>query len=191
MVPLPPHRDLRFWGRQDMTDSVAISAKVLVPQSKTDPSDVKIEEIPLPPVEMWAELDNAKSQTNTNSRPEPQSPKPAAGRKVEKLTFLSRDVERTIPLEFPFEHDQLGLVASITVRRLTVGELGGIIDARDPDAPDNFDIYAVMTGVPAPVLRGLMADDGEEVSQVCFDFLPRIFRPRASAPQSTSEAGAR
>lgn len=174
-----------------MIDTIAATAKVQVPQSKTNPADVKVEEIPLPPQELWAELDNSKSVPASVPTAEPQANKAAARPEVAKLNFVSRDVERMIPLEFPFEDEQLGLVEHITVRRLTVGDLGGILDGRDPNAADNFDIYAAMTGIPAPILRGLIAVDGEEVSQVCYDFLPRIFRPREPAPSSTSEAGAR
>lgn len=169
----------------------AIKATVLEPQSKDDRSDVKATEITLPPPEMWAELDNA---TSVAVKPEQAAPATAAqaekpSRKIERLSFVGAQAMRSIKLEFPFEHPLLGLVEAITVRRLTVGEVGNLLDNRNPEEPDNFDIYAIMTDIPAPILRGLVDIDGEEVSQVCFDFLPRLFRPQRIEPSSTSPNG--
>lgn len=47
----------------------------------------------------------------------------------------------TFPLKFPFNHVDLGHVSSIRVRRLTVGEVGDMLDRRDPKAPGQPDIY--------------------------------------------------
>ncbi|MCJ8506614.1 hypothetical protein MUU53_01670 [Rhizobium lemnae] len=172
-------------------DTPAIKATVLEPQSKDDRSDLKALEITLPPPEMWAELDNAtpiaaKSEQAAQATAV-QAEKPS--RKIERLTFVGAQATREIPLEYPFEHPSTGIVEAITVRRLTVGEVGNLLDNRNPDEPDNFDIYAIMTDIPAPILRGLVDIDGEEVSQVCFDFLPRLFRPQRIEPSSTSPNG--
>jgi hypothetical protein len=132
-------------------------------------------------MEMMAELDNS---------PKPAPAAPARSRKFERLAFKGGQTTRTIALEFPFDHSDLGEVTEITIRRLTVGEVGELLDSRDPEAPDYFDIYARMCGVPETVLRGLIDVDGEEVTGVCYDFLPRLFRPvRATASSSTSPTG--
>lgn len=152
----------------------ALKAKVFEPQSKDDPTDVKYVEIELPPPEMWDELDNSgekvkpvKAEEKTGSLVE---------RPIAALSFL-KSMTQVIPLDFPFEHPALGPVEVVTVRRLTVGQMGDILDRRDRNAPDMFDIYAIMTGLEADVIRGLEATDGERVTGVCFDFLPPLLRP--------------
>lgn len=166
------------------------TAFIATPQSKNDPADVKVEEIPLPPADMWEELDNSgkvKTVAAASTVQCEELPAPAAPQA--RLNFHSSAFKSVIPLRYPFDHPSTGTVEQITIRRLTVGEVGELLDRIDPKARDNFDIYAVMTGVPADVLRGLIDIDGEEVSQVCYDFLPRIFRPQASEPSSTLQTG--
>lgn len=165
-----------------MTEEV-LTARVAVPQSKTDASAVAYEEIPLPPREMWAELDNsdadntAPKQDAVSARPVKPFPEMLASSRPRKaLRFTGGEFSKNVPLQFPFEDDELGAVTAITVRRLSVGEVGEILDERTGEEADNFDIYARMTAMPAEVLRGLMDVDGEEVSRVCFDFLPQLFR---------------
>lgn len=150
-----------------------LTATVAVPISKYDPNAVKYEEIPLPPREMWEDGETAPQA----EAPAPPSPAGTSqpGRPIEKLDFIGPTVT-SVPLAFPFRHPALGLVEEIHVRRLTVGEVGAIMDRRSTDAPDLFDIYEVMTGVPASVLRGLEANDGDAMAGVCFDFLPRFLR---------------
>ncbi len=155
------------------------TASIVTAQTRSNPDDVKVEEIPLPPVEMWAALENSApppvaAATEGESRVETSAV--LTDRIIERLTFTA-PMWRDVPLKFPFNHVDLGHVSSIRVRRLTVGEVGDMLDRRDPKAPDMFDIYAAMTGIPAAVLRGLEACDGEEVTGVCFDFLPRLLRP--------------
>lgn len=163
------------------------SVRVETPMSKNDPTEVKVEEIPLPPPEMWEALDNSpkpKAAAPTAAAPAPTR------RKFDQLAFKGGEVTRSIPLQFSFDHPEMGDVTQITVRRLTVGEVGELIDTRDPEAPDFFDIYARMCGMPETVLRGLIDVDGEAVTGVCYDFLPRLFRPvRADASSSTSPTG--
>lgn len=163
-----------------MTEEV-LTARVSVPQSKTDSSAVAYEEIPLPPREMWEELDNSEveSAPSIPAKALPVKPAPemlASSRPRKALRFTSGEFSKNVPLQFPFEDDELGVVTAIIVRRLSVGEVGEILDERTGEEVDNFDIYARMTSTPAEVLRGLMDVDGEEVSRVCFDFLPRLFR---------------
>lgn len=147
-------------------------AKVAVPQSKADRTDVKYEEIPLPPVEMWNELDNSKVKV------EPAAAVLSETRQIERLAFRHGETKREIALQFPFDHAVHGPIDTITIRRLTVGEVGDVISNRPLNPPDLFDIYGAMCGLPAETLRGLIDVDGEKVTEICFDFLPRLFRPR-------------
>lgn len=160
-------------------------ATIETSNSKDDPSDVIIEEIfvpdTLPP-----------GETSAAGKAERPVLKP---REVETLDFaIEGEVQpfRAVPLKHPFRRDG-EIVRAIIVRRLAVGEVGDLIDNRPDDMPDFFDIYAVMTGFPAAVLRGLIDVDGEPVAGACFDFLPRYFRPISvdrSASSSTSADGA-
>lgn len=171
-----------------------LKAKVETPNAMDDPTDVRFEEIPLPPPEMWNELDNsgqAADAPTPAAAPSAQAPA-FAPRPVEQLEFRSEAFRKTITLAFAFDHPLLGAVEAITARRLTVAEVGEILDSRPADAPDLFDIYERMTDVPAPVLRGLIDIDGERVTGACWDFLPRLFRPAPPSPpasSSTTEAG--
>ena len=159
-----------------------LKAQIETPMSKDNPTDVTVEEIPMPPIEKWGELDNSGgSAAATPARTAADQPE----RPREKLNFTGATPEVRIPLEYPFTHEEFGLVETVTVRRLTVGEVGLLIDARRANAPDNFDIYAAMTGLPAPVLRGLIDVDGEAVAGAAYDFLPRVFRP-AGIPSGSS-----
>lgn len=162
-----------------MTSNHPQTALVSTPQSKNDPADVKVEEIPLPPSEMWEELDNsgkAKSKAEAEKPAAKTADQTPADRPIAALKFL-KAMNQSVALDFPFEHPDLGAVETVTVNRLTVGQMGDILDRRDPKSPDMFDIYSIMTGLEADVLRGLEAKDGERVTGVCFDFLPPLLRP--------------
>lgn len=163
-----------------------MKATIQTPMSKDDPQEVAVEEIDLPPPELWGALDNGGPSQPAQAVEQ----RPAKKREFETLAFKTGQWRKVIPLEFAFDHPTLGEVTEITVRRLNVGEIGQFLDERDVDAPDNFDIYSVMCGLPETVLRGLMDVDGERVSEACYDFLPRVYRPiRADGSSSTSQAG--
>lgn len=151
--------------------------------NSADPADVATEEIfvpdTLPPGE-----GGAAPVGQATARP---ALKP---REVEALDFeIEGEVmlHRVVPLKHPFRRDGK-IVREIFIRRLTVAEVGDLIDARPTDLPDMFDIYAMMAGHPAPVLRGLVDIDGEAVAEVCYDFLPRYFRPRSKVPDASSSS---
>lgn len=80
-------------------------------------------------------------------------------------------------LRFPFVWEGVRR-DSITVRQLTTGEVGKVSEewARRKQAPKLIDIYAVMTGLPAPVLRALPSLDGDPVFAAAYGFLPPSFR---------------
>lgn len=130
---------------------------------------------------MWAALDNGAAGAGRMADGKPAS-QPATGRPaerpIERLAFRSGETGRTVTLKYPFDHPVLGSVDAITIRRLTVGEVGDLITQRPADAPDLFDIYGAMCGLPAATLRGLIDVDGEEVADICWDFLPRAFRAK-------------
>ncbi len=155
-----------------------MKAKIETPVDRTDPSKVKIEEIPLPPKEMWGDLNNSGTEVAADEarKAEQVMAQKVTPRPIAKLNFR-KDMFASIVLNFPFDHPDLGGVELVEVRRLTVGEVGDILDGRRKDAPDMFDIYEAMTGLPADVLRGLEAQDGERVTGACFDFLPPLLRP--------------
>ncbi|MGF3028018.1 phage tail assembly protein [Methylobacterium aquaticum] len=125
--------------------------------------------------------------------PTPAAPAPAAAPvprpAVVALDFLDPAAIRTdIPLEYPFRHEGRE-VRSVTVRRLTTAEVGAVIEAIPEGA--NYDLYdfvAAMSGLPAPVLRGLIDDDGAEVLARARPFLPRAVAAIFYSPTSGSGA---
>ncbi|MCO5083093.1 MAG: hypothetical protein M9955_15740 [Rhizobiaceae bacterium] len=156
------------------------TATVQTPATADPNGPTVAEEIPLPPEHMWAELDNASKrvpaapQKPTAETPAPDEKNPS--REIAQLEFVGRKPIETVPLEYPFLLAG-ETISEIRVRRLPIGEVGDLIDSLPAGRIDNFEIYAAMTGLPAPVLRGLVDVDGEKVTGVCWDFLPRAFRP--------------
>lgn len=161
------------------------TVKIVTPVTKEPGGETKIEEIPLPPEHLWSELDNSgKAAATVKAGPpaEPAAAAPTPVREIAQLEFSGAKLpSKLIPLEYGFTFDG-AKVTSVTVRRLSIGAVGDLIDSLPPGRIDNFDIYAAMTGLPAPVLRGLIDIDGERVTEACYDFLPRVFRPAAPPP---------
>ncbi|WP_319775484.1 phage tail assembly protein [Breoghania sp.] len=133
----------------------------------TNPADVDVREIALPPEELTEDLDNSAE----NSAPSP------APREVASLEFLSDPATRetTVDLDHPFRYEGRE-VRKIRIRKLTVAEVGRAADRNTGDGFDLYEVYAAMTGFPASVLRGLMDDDGDAVVERAYGFLPRAFR---------------
>ncbi|PVB59727.1 phage tail assembly protein [Labrenzia sp. 011] len=136
--------------------------------------EVPLEEIPMPPEALTSELDNAAAAAAPETKP---APPPEAPVDIADLDFLSDPATRLaeIPLSHPFKWCGR-TVKSITVRRLTVAKVGQIASRMRDGKLDLYEIYAAQTGLPAAVLRGLMDDDGDAVSERCLDFFPRVFR---------------
>lgn len=105
----------------------------------------------------------------------PESPEEVRAReeaKVVELDFLDpAAISKTFPLEFPFRHEGRE-VREIVVRRLSVAEIGAVF--RATDAPELYDFYAAMTGLPKQVLKALRDED--VIFEGCSPFLPRIAR---------------
>jgi len=138
---------------------------------KTGPETVEIADIPLPPEEQWDDLDNAPIKPG-KAPPEPRPVVPPA-----RLEFEGSAHQRLIPLKFPFKHPETGeMVREITVRRLLTAEVEEAIETVLTDGYSNFVLYARMTGLTVPILRGLMDEDGDAVTDAAYDFLPRVFR---------------
>ena len=141
---------------------------------KVEPETVEIADIPLPPEEQWDELDNGATEAigEQASKLALRAPVPPA-----KLEFEGSAHERIIPLKHPFKHPETGeMVRQITVRRLLTAEVEEAIEAVLTEGYSNFVLYARMTGLTVPILRGLMDEDGDAVTDAAYDFLPRVFR---------------
>lgn len=140
-------------------------------------------EIPAPPPE--GAPGEALGQASSAVIP---APKPF---EVAVLRFLDpAAISATVTLEFPFEWEGRE-VRQITIRRLVTAEVGAVM-AAIPDGED-YDVHvfiAAMTGLPAPVLRGLIEDDGAEVIARARPLLPRkvvaaLFSPITEPGEAT------
>ena len=142
----------------------------VVPDTRT----VKDGDIPLPPPEMWDDFDNHAIPAAA-SAPSAASPARSAEKETARLVFTGTAAwSKEVPLDFPFEWEGR-VIDTITVRRLTTAEMGEVV-TRAGGGFDQWDVFAAMTGLPAAVLLGLEAGDGDMVTEVAWDFLPRALR---------------
>ncbi|PWV97697.1 hypothetical protein DFR52_106222 [Hoeflea marina] len=148
----------------------------------TKPSDthVAISDIPLPPEDQWEGLENqpdsksAPSQSRTEVKRAPVEPA--------KLDFIGTGHFLTIPLKHPFHHPETGKpVTEITIRRLLTSEMEDAIAGALDGEFSNFILYARMTGLSVPILRGLIDEDGARVTDAAYDFLPPVFRAESGS----------
>ncbi len=141
----------------------------------SDALTVKDGEIPLPPPEMWAELDNSGTAAAAiEAVPEPApSAKPVVALPVATLEFVGDEKPfRVIPLRYPFRWDGR-IYNEIRVSRLNVQQMGAFWEGLPADKSyDRTDVFALMCGLPASVIRALPDSDGFEVTGACHDFLP-------------------
>lgn len=167
-----------------MTSNRPQTAFVSTPQSKNNPADVKVEEIPLPPSEMWEELDNSgKAKVTTEAQKPVEKVAEVAAEPMEELEFVGDAHRKVVPLAHAFRRNG-ALVDRIIVQRLRIGDVDRFIKRAQAGSFSTFDIYAEMTGMPAAVLRGLMDEDGDAVTDACYDFLPRSLRPEPVSSES-------
>jgi hypothetical protein len=103
---------------------------------------------------------------------EASAPAKAAPPEVAQLAFVGERA-KTVPLSCPFELDGQR-VDQVIVRRLVTADIASLV--RDGRHADLYEIYAAMTGLSAAVLRGLDADDGQQVVEAAWDFLPQSLR---------------
>lgn len=156
-----------------------LTARVAVPQSKSDPSDLKFEEIPLPPRDMWGDSATAAVEADAGLPAKP----PEEIQDVAELEFVDASHQKSVPLKYPFRLNGRE-VKVVTVRRLTLGQVDAFIRRAAASSFSTFDIYAEMTGLPAPVLRGLIDEDGNAVVDAAYDFLPRALKAESASSES-------
>lgn len=161
----------------------AATAHVLTPQSKDDPNDVKVEEIPMPPVEMWEALDNSKPKPEAAPAVLQDAAAVEGSEQIADLQFVGSAHVKVLPLQYPFMLDGV-TISAITVRRLRIGDIDRFIKRARTGSFSTFEIYAEMTRLPVAVLRGLIDEDGDAVTDACFDFLPRSLRPEPEPQES-------
>lgn len=136
------------------------------------PIPVKEGEIPLPPREMWDALaHDAPAEPDTRVAVAPTQ----VGPTVAALEFIGdKKPARICVLDYPFRWNGIE-VSEIVVRRLTTPQVAAFMERLPEDRSyDRYDLYGLMCGLPAEVLRALPEPDGPEVVGACFDFLPRV-----------------
>ena len=140
------------------------------PLTGRDPLKVPIEDIKLPPAHLIDQLDNSAAELEA-AEPEAE---------IATLDFVGDELPfRDIPLRFAFIWDG-ARVDTIRVSQLTTGRLGSLVgelQRRPNRRMELMDVYAVMTGLPAKVLRALPSEDGDKVVDAAFGFLPPSLRP--------------
>ncbi len=115
------------------------------------------------------------------------APAPIARPAVARLDFLDpAAITAEVAFAYPFRLDDRE-VRGCTIRRLTTAEVGAVIeDIPEGEAYDLYAFVAAMTDLPAPVLRGLIDDDGAEVLAKARPFLPRAVAAIFYSPTSGS-----
>lgn len=104
--------------------------------------------------------------------------KPAPSPLTAELTF--RDPRsKVVPIDHAFD---LGgrWITEVHIRRLTMVQVENLVSSRRHG--DLYEVLAEMTGLAAPVLRGLDSDDGERILAESADFLPRAMREAFDSP---------
>ncbi|NEW96904.1 phage tail assembly protein [Rhodopseudomonas sp. BR0G17] len=89
------------------------------------------------------------------------------------------DRTKSVTLAHPFTFDGLE-VSEVTVRRLTMMQVDNLVTDRRHD--DLYEVFSEMTGLPAPVLRGMDCDDGDRIIAEGKDFLPRTISEAFDLP---------
>ena len=145
---------------------------------KAKPVDIK--EIELPPEDIRKEMAADDDQATAAEKPKvdpAQKPDDIA-----ELDFLEPlRLSKTVPLKHGFRLDGTDIL-KVSVRKLRTGEVAQLVGSAHAGGFSNFDAYELMTGLPAKVLRGMDYEDGEAITEVCFDFLPPILKGTEEAP---------
>ncbi len=159
-----------------------LKAKGSEPQSKDNPDDVKFVEIDLPPPEMWNELDNSGAKAPP-VKAEEKGVTEGAAEPIEQLDFVGDAHLKRVTLAHPFRWKG-EVVGQIVVKRLRIGEVDLLIKRARTGSFSTFEVYAEMTGFPASVLRGLVDEDGDAVTDACYHFLPPSLLPAPAFSES-------
>jgi hypothetical protein len=80
---------------------------------------------------------------------------------------------KVVPITHRFTFDGRTF-SEVTLRRLSMVAVDKLVDERRHG--DLYEVISEMTSVPAAVLRGMDADDGDRLVAESRDFLPRILR---------------
>ena len=146
-----------------------------------NPSDTNVEvsDIPLPPEDQWDGLEN---QPNPKPSSFPKTEVKRAPVEPANLDFIGTRHFLTVVLKHPFHHPETGeTVTEITIRRLLTSEMEDAIAGALEGDFSNFNLYARMTGLSVPILRGLIDEDGAVVTDTAYDFLPPVFRAESGS----------
>lgn len=130
----------------------------------TDYPEVAPEERPPVPPVMPGEAPSSAARSKAPPSPPPQ---------LDFLDPVRRS--RAISLAHPFRLDGRE-IAEVVVRRPLTWEVAAWRQQAPEDGADTFELYAVMTGLPAEIIRAMDADDGAEIAGAAYDFLPRWVR---------------
>lgn len=127
------------------------------------------------PLEDYPKADLSDVTLPPDAPEEPKAPKaaPRPAPEFAVLEFLDPSaVSKRVPIDFPFKWDGQNVTA-VTVRRLSLAEVAVTMEAcQAADDGDLTPFYAAMIGLPAPVLRGMIEQDGQKVVDACTPFLP-------------------
>lgn len=139
------------------------------------PPPIEREEPALKPVVPPPGSPDHQRKAGATARPD-TAPDTAAKAEAPPLVAVldfATDRSKRIPLTCGFKFDGRTFDA-IVIKRLTMVQVDKLVTEKRHN--DLYEIYAEMTGVPAPVLRGMDADDGEAMMETGADFLPRSIR---------------
>tara|TARA_R110002020_G_scaffold15555_33_gene55412 strand:- start:2373 stop:2834 length:462 start_codon:yes stop_codon:yes gene_type:complete len=150
-----------------MSDPKETGARTLTDQERA----VALDDIPLPPEDLIDELDNSAASPGTDSAE--RKPQPMLEKEVAELDYVDGVPERRVPLQNKFRLDGQ-VIEEVRVLALTPAEVANILT--QVETPDVYDFYAVMTKLPAAVVRGMRGQDGERVTVACYDFLPLFMK---------------
>lgn len=129
-------------------------------------------QVPLPPEGVEGEPSGANGQASSSP----------AQVEVAILEFENpASMIEEVPLSHPFRWKGEWL-RKVSVRRLTFAEALRVNDeAQKADREvKSIDLFAAMTGLSAPVIRGMEANDADRVTKACLPFLPLTEEDRAS-----------
>ncbi|MBB5046802.1 hypothetical protein HNR60_001550 [Rhodopseudomonas rhenobacensis] len=115
----------------------------------------------------------AGAKTDDLAVAQPAAEAPAEAPPMVAVLDFAGGRSKRVPLSCPFMDGSLCRDA-VVINRLTMVQVDKLVSENRHN--DLYEIYAEMTGVPAPVLRGMDADDGEAMMEAGADFLPRSLR---------------
>lgn len=142
------------------------------PLAGVDP--LKVDMATLVPPGVAALLD----QLDNPSQAAQATPAPDDEDDVATLDFVGDELPEVVhDLRYPFNWGGVRR-DTVTVRQLTTAQVGRISGEwqRSGNPPLLMDVYAVMTGLPARVLRALPHVDGDPIVRTAYDFLPPSYR---------------